>query len=193
MTGPRVTSPRRQQPDGAEHGRRNRGQLPEFASRPRRSPRRSSGAQAEAERAADQLAIQPIATSTGEGSLDPLAQAEPVEQATPARSSAITSACRSSLRNATFDVCGSRGAAAPLTTAGSKPASSADSSRSRRAAIRAARAGPSAANISRPGADRRRERPARFPAANPTAENRRRVGRERRVARDHERPMPTGP
>ena len=37
----------------------------------------------------------PIATSVGEGSLDPLAQALPVEHATPARSSAMTNACRS--------------------------------------------------------------------------------------------------
>ncbi len=53
---------------------------------------------------------QPIAASTREGSLDPLAQADPVEQATPARSNAINRAWRSSPNSATFEVFGNRGA-----------------------------------------------------------------------------------
>jgi hypothetical protein len=50
-----------------------------------------------------------VATRTCEGSLEPLAQAEPVEQATPARSKATAKTWRSVSRNATFEVCGARG------------------------------------------------------------------------------------
>ncbi len=64
----------------------------------------------------------PIATSAGEGSLDPLAHAEPVEQAMPAWSSAMNSACRSRPTKAMFDVCGSRGEAAPTTSDLGQPA-----------------------------------------------------------------------
>jgi hypothetical protein len=46
----------------------------------------------------------PIASKTGERSLDPLAQAEPVEHAIFAMSKAIMMACRSSPGNATFNV-----------------------------------------------------------------------------------------
>ena len=56
---------------------------------------------------------QPIASSVGDGSLDPLAQAEPVEHATPARSNAIIKACRSRPGKATFEVCGKRGTFEP--------------------------------------------------------------------------------
>ena len=48
---------------------------------------------------------QPIARSTGEGSLEPLAHAEPVEQATPAWSRAMKSAWRSRPTKAMFEVC----------------------------------------------------------------------------------------
>src|SRR5262249_24327582 len=58
----------------------------------------------------------PIATSVCEGSAEPLAHAEPVEQATPARSSAMTRAWRSSPRKETHEVLGSRGARSPMTT-----------------------------------------------------------------------------
>ena len=50
----------------------------------------------------------PIARSVRDGSLEPLAHAEPVEHATPARSNAITSAWRSTLGKAMFRVWGSR-------------------------------------------------------------------------------------
>ena len=50
----------------------------------------------------------PSRRSAGEGSLEPLAQAEPVEQATPAWSSAMNSACRSRPTKAMFEVCGRR-------------------------------------------------------------------------------------
>jgi hypothetical protein len=46
----------------------------------------------------------PIAISTGDGSLDPLAQADPVEQAKPAMSRASTIACRFMPGNEIFDV-----------------------------------------------------------------------------------------
>ena len=51
---------------------------------------------------------------TGEGSLEPLAQAEPVEQATPAWSRAMKSACRSRPTKAMFDVVGRRSASSPM-------------------------------------------------------------------------------
>ena len=51
---------------------------------------------------------QPIAMCVGDGSLEPLAHAEPVEQATPAWSSAMNSICRSKPTKAMFDVFGRR-------------------------------------------------------------------------------------
>ena len=49
-----------------------------------------------------------MASSTAEGSVEPLAQAEPIEQATPAMSSAMCTAWQLSPGNATFDVWGNR-------------------------------------------------------------------------------------
>ena len=60
----------------------------------------------------------PIATSVGDGSLDPLAQAVPVARQTPAKSAAIASACRSRPGNAIVEMCGHRLAVAAITTAG---------------------------------------------------------------------------
>ena len=54
-----------------------------------------------------------MAMCTGEGSLEPLAQAEPVEQAMPAWSRATKRACRSRPMNATLDVVGRRSAFSP--------------------------------------------------------------------------------
>ena len=48
----------------------------------------------------------PIACNTGDGSLDPLAQAEPVEQAIPAMSKASTISCRFSPGKEMFEMCG---------------------------------------------------------------------------------------
>ena len=62
------------------------------------------------------LSGSPIATSVGDGSLDPLAQAEPVEQATPAKSRAITNACRSRGGKLMQSVCGVRAMSPPMTT-----------------------------------------------------------------------------
>lgn len=58
----------------------------------------------------------PIATSVLEGSLEPLAQAEPVEQQMPAASSARNSACRSTPKKARQLTCGRRGLSRPITT-----------------------------------------------------------------------------
>ena len=49
-----------------------------------------------------------------EGRIEPLAQAEPVEQATPAWSSAMNRACRSRPTNAMVEVVGRRAAALPM-------------------------------------------------------------------------------
>ena len=49
----------------------------------------------------------PIALSVGESSLDPLAHAEPTEQATPAMSRATSNTCASSPGKAMLLVCGS--------------------------------------------------------------------------------------
>ena len=56
----------------------------------------------------------PIAMCTGDGSLEPLAQAEPVEQATRAWSRAMKSACRSRPSKAMFEVFGKRVALNPM-------------------------------------------------------------------------------
>jgi hypothetical protein len=47
--------------------------------------------------------FRPIASSVGDGWLDPLAHADPVEQQTPARSNAIISTCPSTPGKVTFD------------------------------------------------------------------------------------------
>ena len=68
---------------------------------------------------------------------DPLAQAEPVLQATPAISRAITKACRLMPGKAMQVVVGKRGEDAPMMTASEAPASSSDSSLSRSVDMRA--------------------------------------------------------
>ena len=78
----------------------------------------------------------------GEGSLDPLAHAEPLEQATPARSSAIARTWPSRPANAIHDVCGSRGAHAPWTINSGQAASSSRSNWSRTIARKSMKALP---------------------------------------------------
>ena len=51
-----------------------------------------------------------MARKTFDGSLEPLVQAEPVEQTIPAKSKAKTKACRSRPGNDILHVCGTRGA-----------------------------------------------------------------------------------
>ncbi len=109
----------------------------------------------------------PIAIKTGEGSLDPLAHAEPVEQATPSRSSAITSARRSRPENETLLVCGKRSALAELTTLFGTAERSRVSNRSRSAVMRFSRSQNSRAKSSSASACRPRARPAPCPAASP--------------------------
>ena len=73
----------------------------------------------------------PIARRTGDGSLEPLAHAEPVEQAIPAMSSASNNDWRSRPMNEMFDVFGSRGDSWPLMTISGRLASSVASKVSR--------------------------------------------------------------
>ena len=80
-----------------------------------------------------------IASNTAEGSVDPLAHAEPIEQAIPAMSSAMWTAWQSNPGKATLQVCGSRGAPSPLITTPMAASRNNCSNRSRSAAIRAAR------------------------------------------------------
>src|SRR6266704_1572350 len=81
----------------------------------------------------------PIAVSTCDGSTAPVLQAEPEEQAIPARSRCINSASLSVPGRDTLDTCGARGARAAWTTASGTTASTRRSSSSRSAAARAAK------------------------------------------------------
>ena len=79
----------------------------------------------------------PIAPSTCEGVMLPLWHAEPLEQATPCRSSAISIDSLSVPGTERLSMCGARGAPRPCTTASGTRSSSEVSRRSRRASRRA--------------------------------------------------------
>lgn len=79
----------------------------------------------------------PIAWRTWEGWLDPLAHADPVLHAIPARSRASWRACRSIPGNAMLVVCGNRCAARPRMDALGRAVMRDSSSRSRMAVMRA--------------------------------------------------------
>ena len=57
----------------------------------------------------------PSAATAADGSLEPLAHAVPVARQIPAKSAAITMACRSQPRNAIVVMCGPRSAPCPTT------------------------------------------------------------------------------
>ena len=86
----------------------------------------------------------PIASSTGDGSSVPELQADPVETAIPARSSAVSSVSPSQPSKATFKVLHTRGAFLPATRERGIP-SAAACRRSRNAASRGASSGSEAA------------------------------------------------
>src|SRR5207245_1798680 len=80
----------------------------------------------------------PMAVSTCEGSTAPVEQADPEEQAIPARSRCISNASLSVPGIDTLETCGARGPRAALITASGTTATSRRSSSSRSAATRAA-------------------------------------------------------
>src|SRR2546428_2981210 len=87
----------------------------------------------------------PIAVSTCEGSIAPVLQADPEEQAIPARSRCMSSASLSVPGMETFETCGARSACQALITASGTIASTRRSSSSRSAPSRAADSACSAA------------------------------------------------
>ena len=137
--------------------------------------------------------VSPIARSTCDGSSVPDEQAEPVETATPSRSSAISSASASTPGKLTFVVFGTR-SPLPLTAASGTRSISPASRRSRRAPSRAASAASlppaNAAAAPRPTTAGTFSVPARrFRSCRPPV-----VGATKRIPRrTHSAPTPLGP